>query len=108
MERGNPEEKLGQVFIDTATDHRLLWPTKNIDNLIFLIRHGGTKIDRVCSEALHDGINNFFRLLVRQVQFETSQQELLNSASRYLEGLTKFFFDVLPVADLVYIILLYL
>lgn len=105
MERGDPVDKLGQVFIDSATYHRLLWPTSHIDNLLFLVRHGGTKIDRVCSD-----FDNFFRLVVRQVGFETGRQELLIAVRQHLDGLINFLSapDILPVTNLVHVVLLYL
>lgn len=108
IEHGKPAEKLGQVFIDSATDHRLLWlrdQTMNIENLLFLIRHGGTKIDQICA-----GFDNFFRLLVRGVRFETEHQQLLGEVQIYFDELTGLLMDpnILPVTSLVHIVLLHL
>jgi hypothetical protein len=100
--KGEKEKRLGQIFIDKVTKNALRWATQDIHNLIFLIQHGGTKIDRV---VFHDYDHRaresektrnlkrerykeiFFRLMVRKIKFTTGSQKMIEESRHHLTEL---------------------
>jgi hypothetical protein len=101
-------EKLGQFFIDQAINSGLRWPTQNIDNLIFLIEHGGTKIDRVLSvlDSEKDKLFDvFFQLTVRKIKFETQDEKLLTKVKQFLASIKIQLEQVVIIKEVVDIIM---
>jgi hypothetical protein len=82
---------LAQLFIDTVFKSASMWPTENINNLIFLIKFGGTRIDPVVSffrgDARERSFEIFFQLVARKIKFETQDKKLLANVEQFLSSI---------------------
>jgi hypothetical protein len=99
------EKKFGQVFIKNAWN-RGLSRSKRIDNLIFLIDHGGKEIDRIFSCSTKEEIfERFFQLTVRKIEFKTNEIELLNRVVEFINGLRNQLLSVGIIKEIVDVVL---
>jgi hypothetical protein len=94
---------LGQVVIDNICHENKSRITQNIDDLVFLISHGGKRIDRIIDK--NSRLEIFFQLLIRKIEFETKKSKQVEAMKRFISGLEEVLLDIFP-KDLIPIILL--
>jgi hypothetical protein len=97
-------QRLGQVFINLASSNILSLLTNRIDSLIFLIEHGGTKIDRVLQFRKRELDEIFLQLIVRKIEFETKYLQLFQQVENLVKELQKMLEEIF-CKDVVSIIL---
>jgi hypothetical protein len=98
------DDKFGQVFIDSAKSLVSKFLIKNIGDLVFMVEYGGRKIDRLLNSCKDYSAETVFRLLVRNIKFETRKLELVSSMKQYIGDLKKSLLLFFP-SDLIPIIL---